>query len=286
MQAVYAEAARRTRSGRMREVEIVDVGPNSLRAARALMKRALMTQPRERRFEESGNDGRPIAPFKRDADKGGRHEIALAFDDNRLASLVFGHYDQNIARIERRLGVIANANGNQVVIRGPREACEQARRVLRDALRARQARPGGGRGRRRRRDRGIRLPGHAVSRRGRRPARQLRRHQAPAGAASCAPATPRRTAICARCAARARVRRRPGRHRQDLARRRPRGLAAGAGRRRAAHPVAPGGRGRRAARLPARRHEGQGRSLPAARSTTRCTISWRAAWSSAACRPA
>ncbi len=57
-------------------------------------------------------------------------EIALAFDDNGLASIVFGHYDQNIARIERRLGVTANANGNQIVIRGPREASEQARRVF------------------------------------------------------------------------------------------------------------------------------------------------------------
>ena len=58
------------------------------------------------------------------------NEIALAFDDNRLASIVFGHYDQNIARIERRLGVVANANGNQILIRGPREASEQARRVF------------------------------------------------------------------------------------------------------------------------------------------------------------
>ena len=57
-------------------------------------------------------------------------EIALAFDDNGLASIVFGHYDQNIARIERRFGVTANANGNQIVIRGPREASEQARRVF------------------------------------------------------------------------------------------------------------------------------------------------------------
>ncbi len=47
-------------------------------------------------------------------------EIAIAFADNGLASIVFGHYDQNIARIERRLGVTAIANGNQIVIRGPR----------------------------------------------------------------------------------------------------------------------------------------------------------------------
>ena len=44
--------------------------------------------------------------------------------------MVFGHYDQNIARIERSLGVSAYANGNQVVIKGPREASEQARRVF------------------------------------------------------------------------------------------------------------------------------------------------------------
>src|SRR3984885_13232393 len=57
-------------------------------------------------------------------------EITLSFDDNGLASLVFGHYDQNIAKIERRLGVAANANGNHVTIKGPEEACEHARRVF------------------------------------------------------------------------------------------------------------------------------------------------------------
>src|ERR1700729_2112069 len=57
-------------------------------------------------------------------------EITPAFDDNGLASIVFGHYDQNIAKIERRIGVVANANGNQIVIKGPKEACENARRVF------------------------------------------------------------------------------------------------------------------------------------------------------------
>jgi phosphate starvation-inducible PhoH-like protein len=68
-----------------------------------------------------------VAPTGREPES---TEIALAFDDNGLASVVFGHYDQNIARIERRLGVTANANGNQIVIRGPSEASEQARRVF------------------------------------------------------------------------------------------------------------------------------------------------------------
>jgi phosphate starvation-inducible PhoH-like protein len=57
-------------------------------------------------------------------------ETTLAFDDNGLASVVFGHYDQNLAAIERGLGVTANANGNHVVIKGPKEATEHARRVF------------------------------------------------------------------------------------------------------------------------------------------------------------
>ena len=57
-------------------------------------------------------------------------QITLSFDDNRLASLLFGQYGQNLALIERRLGVIANSRGNQVTLEGAREATEQARRVL------------------------------------------------------------------------------------------------------------------------------------------------------------
>ena len=57
-------------------------------------------------------------------------QIVLSFDDNRLASSLFGQYGQNLALIERRLGVTADSRGNQVTIEGPREACDQARRVL------------------------------------------------------------------------------------------------------------------------------------------------------------
>ena len=89
----------------------------------------------DRQFESPRPDvaenSRPrFRPSRRTAGEPKSTEIALAFDDNGLASIVFGHYDQNIARIERRLGVTANANGNQIVIRGPREASEQARRVF------------------------------------------------------------------------------------------------------------------------------------------------------------
>src|SRR5574340_1042131 len=72
----------------------------------------------------------PLPSLSGDARESKTAEIAIAFPDNAAASIVFGHYDQNIARIERSLGVSAYANGNQVVIKGPREASEQARRVF------------------------------------------------------------------------------------------------------------------------------------------------------------
>ncbi|WP_342363539.1 PhoH family protein [Terrarubrum flagellatum] len=66
-------------------------------------------------------------------------EIVISFEDNRIASQVFGLYDQNLAHLERRLGVVANANGNHVTLKGPRDSSERARRVL-DELYARARR--------------------------------------------------------------------------------------------------------------------------------------------------
>jgi phosphate starvation-inducible PhoH-like protein len=54
----------------------------------------------------------------------------MAFDDNRFASSLFGGHDQNLAFLERRLGVEATVRGNHLAIRGPAEACQQARKVL------------------------------------------------------------------------------------------------------------------------------------------------------------
>ena len=72
-------------------------------------------------------------PLNEDAGLG---ETTLTFDDNRLASVIMGHYDQNIARIERRLNISANSNGNFISLRGARVACGSAKRVL-EALYAR-----------------------------------------------------------------------------------------------------------------------------------------------------
>src|SRR6201991_4658923 len=57
-------------------------------------------------------------------------QVVLAFDDNRHASVLFGQYGQNLALVERRLGVAAEQRGNHVTIEGSRDAVEQARRVL------------------------------------------------------------------------------------------------------------------------------------------------------------
>ncbi len=62
--------------------------------------------------------------------EGAPTQIVLAFDDNRHASVLFGQYGQNLALVERRLGVVAEQRGNHVTIDGSRDAVEQARRVL------------------------------------------------------------------------------------------------------------------------------------------------------------
>ena len=57
-------------------------------------------------------------------------EITVTFADNKHASTVFGQYDHNLAKIERRLNVVAAANGNHVTIRGLAGNVDQARRTL------------------------------------------------------------------------------------------------------------------------------------------------------------
>jgi phosphate starvation-inducible PhoH-like protein len=44
--------------------------------------------------------------------------------------MLFGQYGQNLALIERRLGVVAEQRGNHVAVAGPPEGVAQARRVL------------------------------------------------------------------------------------------------------------------------------------------------------------
>ena len=72
----------------------------------------------------------PVIPPAAASEETATTQIVLAFEDNRLASILFGQYGQNLALIERRLGVVADQRGNHVTLEGSRGGCEQARRVL------------------------------------------------------------------------------------------------------------------------------------------------------------
>jgi phosphate starvation-inducible protein PhoH and related proteins len=65
------------------------------------------------------------APHTDDSDT-----LTLAFDDNRLLSLVFGEHDEHIALIEHRLAVVITPRGNRVSIRGVGHARDNAKNVL------------------------------------------------------------------------------------------------------------------------------------------------------------
>jgi phosphate starvation-inducible PhoH-like protein len=56
--------------------------------------------------------------------------IVLTFDNNKLASALYGQFDENLARLEQKLGVDIRSKGNQVSIQGDAAAAEQARRAL------------------------------------------------------------------------------------------------------------------------------------------------------------
>jgi len=73
-------------------------------------------------------DDRRAAPWNEPGE--GPAHVVVAFDDNRLAMSLFGRHAENLALVERRLGVVAEQRGNHVTIEGPRQACEQARSVL------------------------------------------------------------------------------------------------------------------------------------------------------------
>ena len=56
--------------------------------------------------------------------------LTLAFDDNRLLTLVCGQHDEHLALIEHRLHVTVTPRGNRVSIRGPLPERNMARDVL------------------------------------------------------------------------------------------------------------------------------------------------------------
>lgn len=71
-----------------------------------------------------------VIPAAAVSDETATTQVVLAFEDNKFASMLFGQYGQNLALVERKLGVKADSRGNHVTLEGSRGGVEQARRVL------------------------------------------------------------------------------------------------------------------------------------------------------------
>ncbi|HWW48349.1 MAG TPA: PhoH family protein [Xanthobacteraceae bacterium] len=81
----------------------------------------------------SASDSSTVAPGRstdRDLHASTETEVIVAFDDNRAASALVGPYGQNLAQIERKLGVQIDSRGNHITIKGSRDSTDSARRVL------------------------------------------------------------------------------------------------------------------------------------------------------------
>ncbi len=71
-------------------------------------------------------------PLTKAPDAGGRPgDITLAFEDNRIAGILFGEHDRNLALIEHHTGVDILPRGNHVTLRG---GTQRARALTRDVL--------------------------------------------------------------------------------------------------------------------------------------------------------
>jgi phosphate starvation-inducible protein PhoH and related proteins len=57
-------------------------------------------------------------------------QIILTFDNNRHASALFGQFEENLAQIEKKLGVDIRSKGNQLTVSGEPSSTEKARRAL------------------------------------------------------------------------------------------------------------------------------------------------------------
>ncbi len=82
---------------------------------------------------KSASDSSSLAPSRkldRDMQIPPETQVVIDLDDNRAASALVGPYGQNLAMIERRLGVVVDSRGNHITIAGSRDGCDAARRVL------------------------------------------------------------------------------------------------------------------------------------------------------------
>src|SRR5262249_23147779 len=121
---------------------------NSHSPSRGLLQRHFHPWPillqRRRESEplpKSASDSSSLAPSRkldRDMQIPPETQVVIDFDENRAVSALVGPYGQNLALIERRLGVVVDSRGNHITIAGSRDGCDAARRVL-EALYAQAA---------------------------------------------------------------------------------------------------------------------------------------------------
>ncbi len=91
------------------------------------MKREWEPEP----LPKSASDSPSLVPNRsRDMQVPPETQFVIDFDDNRAASALVGPYGQNLALIERRLGVVVDSRGNHITVAGSRDGCDAARRVL------------------------------------------------------------------------------------------------------------------------------------------------------------
>ena len=65
------------------------------------------------RLRSTGPEAGKKAPWERGREN--EASLMVAFDDNRLASALFGRYGENLALVERRLGVTIYQRGEEQV---------------------------------------------------------------------------------------------------------------------------------------------------------------------------
>ena len=90
---------------------------------------------------KSASDAPPLAPSRKpDMHAHPKTQVVIDFEDNRAVSALVGPYGQNLAQLERRLGVVVDSRGNHITI------SRIARRLRRGTARAGNALHSGGAG--------------------------------------------------------------------------------------------------------------------------------------------
>ncbi|MBX9458324.1 MAG: PhoH family protein [Rhizobium sp.] len=87
-------------------------------------------RPGDRQEQDGLNRPEAVSTKERQPSRTDANHFVLTFENNRLASELFGQFDQNLKLIEDRLKIEARARGNSVAISGDVSATNLARRTL------------------------------------------------------------------------------------------------------------------------------------------------------------